>query len=89
MGLMGVTGERTVLADSALTMAARLKAITDKPVLIGVGVSNPDNAAQISTVADGVIIGAPVMHRIVNGASPSEVATMITAFRTALDDVAG
>jgi tryptophan synthase alpha chain len=88
MGLMGVTGERVAPADSAVTMAARLTAMTDKPVLIGVGVSNPDNAARIATVADGVIIGAPVMRRIVGGASPGEVATMITAFRTALDGVA-
>jgi tryptophan synthase alpha chain len=89
MGLMGVTGERAALAASAVTMAARLKAMTDKPVLIGVGVSNPDNASQISGVADGVIIGAPVMRRIVDGASPGEVATMITGFRAALDSVAG
>ncbi|HEY3611442.1 MAG TPA: tryptophan synthase subunit alpha [Pseudonocardiaceae bacterium] len=88
MGLMGVTGERAAPADSAVTMAARLTAMTDKPVLIGVGVSNPDNAARIAAVADGVIIGAPVMRRIVDGAPTGEIATMVTAFRTALDGVA-
>src|SRR5947209_3397580 len=40
IGLLGVTGERDRLADSAVQMARRLKAVTDLPVLVGVGVSN-------------------------------------------------
>ncbi|MCP5026568.1 MAG: tryptophan synthase subunit alpha, partial [Actinomycetia bacterium] len=39
VGLLGVTGERAALAASATEIATRLKALTDKPVLIGVGVS--------------------------------------------------
>ena len=42
VGLLGVTGERARLADSAVEMARRLKAVTDLPVLVGVGVSNAD-----------------------------------------------
>ena len=41
VGLLGVTGERAALARSALEIAGRLKAMTDKPVLVGVGVSTP------------------------------------------------
>jgi hypothetical protein len=71
--------------------------MTDKPELIGVGGSNPDNffpnhpgqtRQKISTMADGVSIGAPVVHQIVSGASPGEVATMITGCCAALDGVA-
>ena len=39
VGLLGVTGERAALAASATELAGRLKAITDVPVLVGVGVS--------------------------------------------------
>ncbi|HEY1332182.1 MAG TPA: tryptophan synthase subunit alpha, partial [Actinomycetota bacterium] len=39
VGLLGVTGERATLAASATELAGRLKAITDRPVLVGVGVS--------------------------------------------------
>src|SRR5581483_4054897 len=46
VGLMGVTGERDALAASAVTMAKRLKAVTDLPVLIGVGVSTPQQAVE-------------------------------------------
>ncbi|GAA2967144.1 tryptophan synthase subunit alpha [Actinokineospora diospyrosa] len=81
MGVMGVTGERAVLADSARDIADRVKAVADKPVLVGVGVSTPENAALLSAHADGVIIGAPVMRRIAEGGS---VADLVAGFRAAL-----
>ena len=40
VALMGVTGERSELADQAKVMGRRLKAVTDKPVLLGLGISN-------------------------------------------------
>ena len=41
VGLLGVTGERDrARRVSATIIAQRLKAVTDKPVLIGVGISN-------------------------------------------------
>jgi tryptophan synthase alpha chain len=44
VGLMGVTGERAELAGSAAVIASRLKAVTDLPVLVGVGISTPAQA---------------------------------------------
>ncbi|HEX5493588.1 MAG TPA: tryptophan synthase subunit alpha [Mycobacteriales bacterium] len=85
MGLMGVTGERTSLASSATAMARRLKAATDMPVLIGVGVSTPQYAAEICADADGVAIGAPLMRRVLEGQPPGAVAELVGAFRQALD----
>ncbi|MGZ4702867.1 MAG: tryptophan synthase subunit alpha, partial [Ilumatobacteraceae bacterium] len=58
VGLLGVTGERHELASTAATLARRLKAITDMPVLIGVGVSHAAQARQAVQVADGVVMGA-------------------------------
>jgi tryptophan synthase alpha chain len=83
IGLLGVTGERASLADSAVTMARRLKAVTDRPVLVGVGVSNAAQAVQASTVADGVIMGASVMRRMLDG-GPDAVAEFIAEVRAAL-----
>ncbi|HJV09429.1 MAG TPA: tryptophan synthase subunit alpha, partial [Acidimicrobiales bacterium] len=53
VAVMGVTGERTSLAGTATTLARRLKAATDKPVLVGVGVSTPAQAAEAAADADG------------------------------------
>ncbi len=55
VGLLGVTGERDALAESAVVMAKRLKAVTDMPVLVGVGVSNAAQARDAVQDADGVI----------------------------------
>ena len=66
VGLVGVTGERDELAASATRIATRLKALTDKPVAIGVGVSSPDQAAQVAEVCDGVVVGSAVIRRLID-----------------------
>ncbi|HQY16011.1 MAG: tryptophan synthase subunit alpha [Actinobacteria bacterium] len=67
VGLLGVTGERDVLAHTAAALARRLKAITDVPVLVGVGVSNAAQAREACEVADGVVMGASVVRRLLEG----------------------
>ncbi|HEX6343445.1 tryptophan synthase subunit alpha [Umezawaea sp.] len=89
MGVMGVTGERAAPTDSARAMARRLKDVTDKPVLIGVGVSTAENAERVAGVADGVIIGAPVMRRVAEGGGPAGVGELVGGFRAALDRARG
>ena len=85
VGLLGVTGERDALAESSLVIARRLKAITDKPVLVGVGVSNGQQAAEVSQVADGCVIGSALMRRVVAGEGPAGAGAFIAEVRAALD----
>jgi tryptophan synthase alpha chain len=85
VGLLGVTGERDTLADTATALAARVKRITTLPVLVGVGVSNATQAVEASKVADGVIMGAAVMRRMIEGGAEA-VGTFIGEVRTALDE---
>jgi tryptophan synthase alpha chain len=85
VGLMGVTGERADLASSAAEIAGRCKAATDLPVLVGVGISTPAQAAEVSTVADGVVIGSALVHRILDGCGPDGAAQLVKEFRAALD----
>lgn len=84
VGLLGVTGEREQLAATATAMAARLKPITDKPVLIGVGVSNAEQAVEACRVADGVIQGASVVRRLIDGGAEA-VGEYVAEVRAALD----
>ena len=85
VGLLGVTGERDSLAASATVMARRLKAITDIPVLIGVGVSNAAQAAEAVQVADGVIQGASVVRRLMDG-GPDAVGDYVAEVRAAIGE---
>jgi len=84
VGLLGVTGERQSLAASATALAARLKAITDVPVLVGVGVSNAEQAYEASRIADGVIQGASVVRRLMDEGADS-VGAYVAEVRSALD----
>jgi tryptophan synthase alpha chain len=86
IGLLGVTGERDRLADSAVTMARRLKAVTDLPVLIGVGVSDAAQAAAAVRTADGVIQGASVVRRLMER-GPEAVGDYVAEVRAAIDAV--
>lgn len=86
VSVMGVTGERHQLAASAAVLAKRLKAVTDKPVLIGVGVSTPEQAVEACAEADGVIVGSALMRRMLDGEAPEEVGAAVGAIRAALDN---
>ena len=85
VGLLGVTGERTALAASSLEIASRLKAVTDKPVLVGVGISDAAQAAEVCAVADGVVVGSAVVRRVLAGEGPAGAAAFIGGIRSALD----
>jgi tryptophan synthase alpha chain len=85
VSLMGVTGERTELAAHAEQMGRRCKAATDKPVLLGVGISTAAQATQAATSADGVIVGSALVRRLLDGGGPDEAAAFVSTLRAALD----
>lgn len=86
VGLLGVTGEREHLASSARSVALRLKEATDKPVLVGVGISTPDQAAEVCDVADGVIVGSALVRRMLEGGGALEAGELVAEFRSRLDE---
>ena len=85
VGLLGVTGERDELAASATIIAGRCKDVTDKPVLVGVGVSTPQQAAKVSEVADGCVVGTAIVRRLLEGGGPGAVGDLVGDLRAALD----
>lgn len=84
VGLLGVTGERDSLAATATALAERLLPLTDLPVLVGVGVSNAEQAATACRVADGVIQGASMVRRLIES-GPDEVGRYVAEVRAAID----
>ncbi|MCU1463284.1 MAG: Tryptophan synthase alpha chain [Acidimicrobiales bacterium] len=85
VGVLGVTGERSSLAASATVIAKRLKAVTDRPVLVGVGVSNAEQARQVAEAADGVVVGSALVRRLLEGAGPEGAAAFVAELRAGLD----
>jgi tryptophan synthase alpha chain len=85
VNLMGVTGERTSVAASAGVLAKRLKSVTDKPVVMGFGISGPEQAVAAASAADGVVVASALMRLMLDGAGPDAVGDAVRAIRTALD----
>ncbi|MFM7617864.1 MAG: tryptophan synthase subunit alpha [Actinomycetes bacterium] len=85
IALLGVTGERSSVAAAGLEMGRRLKAATDKPVLLGLGISNGEQAKTVAAVADGVIVGSAVVRRQLEGRAPAEVGAFVASLRAGLD----
>jgi tryptophan synthase alpha chain len=85
VSLLGVTGERTSLSERALEMGRRLKAATDVPVLLGVGVSTPEQAVGAASVSDGVIVGSALVRRLLEGGGPEQAGKFAAEIRQALD----
>ncbi len=85
VGRMGVTGEQADLADSAREVAARVGAVTDLPVCVGIGVSTPDQAAAVCEVADGVVVGSALVRRLLEGDGPDGAAAFVSGLRGAID----
>lgn len=90
VGLLGITGERSQLAASAIEIARRTKEHTDLPVLIGVGIGSPEQAVEACQVADGVVIGSTVVRRMVAALGTGDegsdaVRELIADYRSALD----
>lgn len=86
---MGTTGEQAALAESAGALAERIKQVGDRPVLLGFGISTPEQAVEAARRADGVVVGAAIMRRILDGAGPDDVGAYLTTLRQALDQESG
>lgn len=86
VSLLGVTGERASLSDTAAQIAKRLKATTDKPVIVGVGISTPEQAVEVCAAgADGVVVASAIMRKLLDGAGPEVAGEAVAAFRRGLD----
>jgi len=64
VSLMGITGTRDAVSSSAGALVARTREHTDLPIAVGLGVSTRDQAAEVASFADGVIVGSAFVRRI-------------------------
>jgi len=82
---MGVTGERADLGSDAARVVEAIRRCTDLPVCVGIGVSTPEQAAQVCEVADGVVVGSALVRRLVEGEGPEGAAAFVASLRRAID----
>ncbi len=64
---MGVTGARSAVSGAARRLVDRVRAVTDLPVAVGLGVSDRSQAAEVAAYADGVIVGSALVRCLLDG----------------------
>jgi tryptophan synthase alpha chain len=60
----GVTGEQSSLSADIAERVAAIRGLTQVPVAVGFGISNPDQAATVAALADGVVVGSVIVRKI-------------------------
>ena len=80
----GVTGEREALAGTAPELVRGLRLLTTLPLLVGVGIGTPEQAAEACAFADGVIVGSALVRHLLSGDRATAL-DLAGQFRAALE----
>jgi tryptophan synthase alpha chain len=73
VAVLGITGERSGLAEGLADVLARAKANADVPVAAGFGISRPEDAAAAAAAgADGVIVGSRLVRAAIEAVDAGE-----------------
>ena len=79
----GVTGERATLSETAAELVGRLRPLTERPLLVGVGIGAPDQASAVCGFADGVVVGSALV-RLLSAGDRDGAMDLAAAFRAAI-----
>ncbi|HET7230697.1 MAG TPA: tryptophan synthase subunit alpha [Longimicrobium sp.] len=83
----GVTGAVQSLSEGLAAEVAEVRAVTSVPVAVGFGISTGAQAAEVATIADGVVVGSALVDRLERGGVEGARALM-RELRGAVDGVA-
>lgn len=81
----GVTGARSELPPDLSDRVTELRQAAGVPVVVGFGISTPDQAAAVARIADGVVVGSALVE-IVGREGADGAARFIAALRRAVDE---
>jgi tryptophan synthase alpha chain len=88
----GITGADRLNASGLAEPLARLRRHTDLPLSVGFGIKDPESAAAVAGVADGVVIGSALIEALADADSVETARECVTRFlapiRTAMDNEA-
>jgi tryptophan synthase alpha chain len=74
---MGVTGVREAVSTAASSLVRRIRAITELPVCVGIGISNAAQATQVASFADGVIVASALVKAVLDAPDAAAGAAIV------------
>lgn len=82
----GVTGQRSELAQGIDAQLGKIRAATKLPVVVGFGISTPDQAAAIAGMADGAVVGSAIVNIVAEHGAADDLPDRVCAFVKPLVD---
>ena len=83
VSVTGTTGPRERLSPQAAELVERARAVTDVPLLLGFGISTPEQAREAALRADGVVVGTRAVQVAEDG--PGRLHEYVASLRSAID----
>jgi len=79
VSITGITGAAAAQAADVAPEVARIKRSTDLPVIVGFGITTPEQARSIAGIADGAVVGSAIVKDIGAGRTVAEVLARVRA----------
>lgn len=80
----GVTGMQTSIASNLAVQVAKIRAHTPLPIVVGFGISNPEQAAAVAKEADGCVVGSAVVNQIASNGKSLELVDKLGSYVKAM-----
>jgi tryptophan synthase alpha chain len=89
VSVTGVTGARKdLVSDEVMDFLKRVRHSSQKPFVVGFGISTPETATRISEYSDGIVVGSALLQRVSSGGSEAAY-EFLKSLRLAVDRSAG
>ncbi|MBI1841807.1 MAG: tryptophan synthase subunit alpha [Verrucomicrobia bacterium] len=82
----GVTGMQSKVADTIGPMTAMIRRHTSLPIAIGFGISNPEQARQVSAHGEAIVVGSAIVNQVAEHGKSPDLAERVGAFVRSLAD---
>lgn len=84
VSVTGVTGARSALPAEVTGRLDEIRERCTLPLVVGFGVSAPEQAAWLAPHADGVVVGSALISRLANGYTPESLSGWVREMKGAL-----
>ena len=80
VSLTGITGAKLGKVSEIGRNVEQIRKISKTPIAVGFGVTTPEDAAQVSSIADGVIVGSAIVKQIAAGQQQQGMVARVSGF---------
>lgn len=77
VSVTGITGGPAANAAEVAPEVARIRAAAGLPVVVGFGISTPEAAQAVASVADGCVVGSAIVKQIGEGRPVAEILSFV------------